>query len=542
MFRESGAGLIIRDWEKIASRVMSDFGLDYIKAPDDIRPSYESHPRDFGGWIEKNQLILSNDCLRGKIPHIGILARGYMRNALAKEGFEETVIDDFSYAFGALWLPNKYLSYWYKKWKEFCEFKGDETTGLYCPSDAFNLFQSFSGSDYFNKLLNEYILMKRNGLELEEEDYILHMLERQRRFSVQLTHTDFRLIRRLLESPETKRADLASETGKTVSWVSRRLVSLQEHGVLRRISEVFYPRLGLKQFVLLMNSSDESSILEYICDSPFLYSANRIVAGEHDLVAILLIPQNAKNFQSLNTYLKILADHDIKTELFDISAMHYNRCFDHYSTKRNTWEIPWELFGPHLRRIYDEALSSLLFPEMIGCTKADLKIQSLDFQIISEYQKGYSLRNLRAQVGIKYQRLVARLNRLKESGIIRERYDLQHCGLHESLLVHVPDSSHGTAVISWAQRLPNVRAFRGSKDDYLLFLQLPDGGLQGMALVLQALSPRLKPMLLDSQSLVGQWYLSPTSWKEELRTIWNHDKQSWNSSEDAVSRWLSELP
>ncbi|MFW9932176.1 MAG: hypothetical protein ACFFDR_05915, partial [Candidatus Thorarchaeota archaeon] len=386
MFRDSWAGLITGTWEKIANRVNDDFGLDYISAPDDMRPSYDSRPRDFGGWIEGNQLVLSNECLRGKIPHIGVLARGYMRKALATEGFEETVLEDFSYAFGALWLPIKNLKYWYDKWREFREFKGDEVTGLYYPAAAFNLFQSFSGSDYFNKLLNEYILMKRNGLVLEENDYVLHMLERVRRFSVQLTQTDFNLIRRLLEFPDTKRADLAAETGKTISWVSRRLVSLQEYGVLRKTCEVFYPRLGLKQLILLMNSQDESSILDYISESPFLYFANRIVAGEFDVVAMLQIPQNSNNFQSLNTYLRILADHDIHTELFDVSAMHSNRCFDHYSAKRNSWEMPWELFGPHLRRIHDENLSTLMAPEMRACSRADLVLKHLDFQIISEYQ------------------------------------------------------------------------------------------------------------------------------------------------------------
>ncbi len=542
MFRDSWAGLITGTWERIATRVNDDFGLEFIDAPDDMHPSYDSRPRDFGGWIEENQLVLSNECLRGKIPHIGVLARGYLRKALAAEGFEETVIEDFSYAFGALWLPSKNLNYWYEKWREYCESKGDETTGLYYPSKAFYLFQSFSGFDYFNKLLNEYILMKRNGLQLDEDDYVLHMLERVRRFSVQLTQTDFNLIRRLLESPETKRAELATETGKTISWVSRRLVSLQEHGVLRRNSEIFYPRLGMKQLVLFMNSVDEASIFDYISNSPFLYSANQIIAGEFDLVATLLIPQNAKNFQLLNTYLKILADHDIDTRLFDITAVHSNRCFDHYSTKRNTWEMPWELFGPHLRRIYDDNLSSLMLPDMLDCSMSELKMKQLDLQILSEYQKGFPLRELRTRLGIKYQRLTKRLDRLKESKILREMYELHHCGLHESILVHVPDSSHGSALISWAQRMPYTKSLKGSNDETLLFLQLPDGGLQGMALVLKSLSPILKPMLLDSQSLIGTWYTSPGSWNEAVTELWDEEKQIWKSSEDTISNWLSELP
>ncbi len=542
MFRDSWAGLITGTWDRIAKRVSDDFALEYVDAPRDMRPSYDSRPGDFGGWIEGNELVLSTECLRGKTPHIGVLARGYMRKALSHEGFEDTAQEDFSYAFGALWLPNKNLNYWYSKWKEFREFKGDEVTGFYYPADAFYLFQSFSGADYFNKLLNEYILMKRNGLEMKEKDYVLHMLERVRRFSVQLTQTDFNLIRRLIEAPETKRADLAQVTGKTTSWVSRRLVNLQEHGVLQKISEVFYPRLGFKQLILLMNSYDESSILDFIYESPFLYSANRIVAGEYDVAAILLVPQNSKNFQMLNTYMKILADHDLETELFDISGLHCSRCFDHYSAKRNRWEMPWELFGPHLRRIYDEKLSSLMAPKMKLCMKADLDLTELDFRIISEYQQGFSMRDLRLRLAIKYQRLVKRLEQLRMAEIYHDMYDLQHCGLHESLLVQIPDSDYSEAIISWSQRLPYSRAFQGSKGESLLFLQLPDGGLQGMALVLQTLSPNLKPMLLDSQPMVGRWYLTPSSWFGAVSSLWDEEKQVWNSSEEEISEWFQSLP
>ncbi|MFW9933875.1 MAG: hypothetical protein ACFFDR_14660, partial [Candidatus Thorarchaeota archaeon] len=151
-------------------------------------------------------------------------------------------------------------------------------------------------------------------------------------------------------------------------------------------------------------------------------------------------------------------------------------------------------------------------------------------------------RDLRSHLGIKYQRLVHRLNQLKASDILRDRYDLEHCGLHEALLVKIPDPAHGAAITSWAQRLPYTRIIKGSNDEYLLFLQLPDGGLQGMAIVLQTLSPNLKPMLLDSQPIIGKWYITPGSWNDAVNGLWDEKKQTWMGSEEEVSDWLRNLP
>ncbi len=542
MFRDSWAGLITITWERISKRIQKDFGLDYVSPPEDIRPSYESRQRDFGGWIEGNRLVLSNECLRGKIPHIGVLARGYMRKALEKERFEETALEDFAYGFGALWLPSKSLKYWYSRWKYYAGTKGDESTGFYDPSAAFHLFQSFSGAQYFNKLLNEYIMMKRSGLKLDETDYVLHMLERVRRFSVQLTRTDFSLIRRLLLAPETKRIELAAETGKTVSWVSRRLATLQEHGVLRRTVEVFHPGLGMKEFILLMNSYDESSIADYIIDFPFLYSANRIIAGEHDIVAHLLVPQNPRNFHIINLYLRILSDYDIETRFIPVNLKCLNRCFDHYSAESNTWELPWELFGPHLRRIYNENLSVLMTPNMQKCDALPMTLRHSDFRLIGEYATGIPLREIRCHLGVKYKRLVTRLTELKSHGLLRDSYDLHHCGLNESLFVHIPEPSYADAVISWGQRLPYTQSLIGGDNDGMLFLRLPDGGLQGMALVLQSLFPNMKPMLLDSHSIIGPWYVSEDAWTEKVITLWDEESQIWHNSEDEVNEWLSALP
>jgi DNA-binding Lrp family transcriptional regulator len=542
MLRDSWAGLISDTWAKIGARIADGFGLDEIETPRDMRPSFKTRQGYFGGWIQDRQLLLSNECLRGNISHIGVLAREYMREVLAKEGFEQTVLEDFSFAFGALWSPSKSQKAWYEKWGEYRQRRGDESTGLFYPHIAFHLFQSFSGSEYFNKLLTEYILMKRSGLELSESDYVLHMLERLQRFSVQFNKTDFSLIRRLLDDPAAKRSDLARETETTVSWVSRRLVFLQNYGILRKVHEVFYQGLGLKEFIFLMDSDEVESIADYIMDSPFLYSAHRIVAGDFDLVGSLLVPENPKNTKALETCLKILADNDISTSMHEVLAYNTNLCFDHYSTKWNQWELPWDLFGSHLRRIYDEKLARLMAPQMKACKKADLKLEPLDLQILNEYKRGLSLRALRREVGIKYQRLVSRIERMKNHGLLREVYELHHCGLHESLLVHIPDISYGDSITSWAQRLPQTRSIASKGGEALIYLYLPDGGLQGMAKVMQILSPSLKPMLLDSKVITGKWYSTASSWWESTMSLWDSEHQQWLCPEEEISRWFETLP
>ncbi len=542
MLRDSWAGLISDTWAKIGARIADDFSLSEIETPRDMRPSFKTRQEYFGGWIQDGQLLLSNECLRGNISHIGVLAREYMREVLEREGFEHAVLEDFSFAFGALWSPSKSQKAWYEKWGEYRQHRGDETTGLFYPHNAFHLFHTFSGSEYFNKLLAEYILMKRSGLELSESDYVLHMLERHQRFSVPFNRTDFSLIRRLLDDPTAKRSDLARETETTVYWVSRRLVSLQNFGILRKVHEVFYQGIGLREFILLLDSDEVESIADFITDSPFLYSANRIVAGDFDLVARLLVPDNPKNSRALETYLKILADNDISASMHEALACNTNLCFDHYSTKWNQWELPWELFGPQLRRIYDEELARLMAPQMRLCTKIDLGLELLDLQILDESKRGLPLRALRKEVGIKYQHLVSRIERMKSHGLLHEMYELHHCGLHESLLVQIPETSYGDAITAWAQRLPQTRSIATKGGEALIYLHLPDGGLQGMARVMQILSPSLKPMLLDSKVTLGKWYSTTSSWWESAKSLWDSDQQRWLCAEEELSTWFEMLP
>ncbi len=542
MLRDSWAGLIADTWAKIGACIADDFGFSEIETPRDMRPSSKARQGYFGGWIQDGRLLLSNECLRGNISHIGVLAREYMREALGREGFEQTVLEDFSFAFGGLWSSSKSQKAWYKKWGEYRQHRGDESTGLFYPYNAFHLFHSFSGSEYFNKLLAEYILMKRSGLELSDSDYVSHMLERLQRFSVPFNKTDFSLIRRLLDDPAAKRSDLARDTETTVYWVSRRLVSLQNFGILRKVHEVFYQGIGLREFVLLLDSDEVESIADYIIDSPFLYSANRIVAGDFDLVASLLVPENPKNLRALETYLRILADNDISASMHEALASNTNLCFDHYSTKWNQWELPWELFGPQLRRIYDEKLAGVMAPQMRVCKKVDLGMQLLDLQILNEYKRGLPLRALRKEVSIKYQRLVDRIERMRSHGLLHEMYELHHCGLHESLLIQIPEPSYGDAITAWAQRLPQTRSIAAKGGETLIYLHLPDGGLQGVARVMKTLSPSLKPMLLDSKVIIGRWYSTTSSWWKSTKNLWDSDHQQWLYAEEELSTWFEMLP
>ncbi|MFW9908128.1 MAG: hypothetical protein ACFFEF_06100 [Candidatus Thorarchaeota archaeon] len=541
MIRDSWAGLISETWSRIASKVSDSFGLGPLRRPNDLRPSADTKTGYFGGWIDEDILYLTNECLRGAIPHIGVLAREYMRMALSKQDFEETVLEDFSLAYGAFWLPSKKMDNWYTEWKKYCPYKGDELGGVFFPHSAFQLFQTFSGSDYYGKLLTEYLLMKKMGLVLSESEYILHMLERIRRFSVKLNLTDFGLIRRLIEVPKSSRIDLSTDTGTSVHWVSRRLASLQEYGILEKHREIFYPGLGFKQYLLFLKCPERRDPLDYVVDSPFLYSASRIISGNQDMVATLLIPDNSMNVNSLSKYSRIMRSLDVETSFYEVLSTGSTHCFDHYSTSRNEWEIPWELFGPHLRRIYDESLGNLIIPATKRCEKAKLRLEDVDFRVLIEFQKGDPLRTIRRKLGIKYQKLVSRLGKLKALGLVEEKYRLHHVGLNESLLLHLPDFDFGESITAWAQRLPFVRYLLHLNGEMSLILSLPDGGLQGMATALQNLSKGLKPMLLDSYELPGIWYTAQSSWYEKVKDLWDTKMQTWGTPQDDISMWFEGL-
>ncbi len=536
------AVLISRTWSKIDTKVSDEFGLDSMPCPTEMRATSEIRRGFFGGWIEQTTLFLTNECLRGSIPHIGVLARELMRMALEKQDFEKTIIEDFSLAYGAFWLPSKKLTNWYSEWNSYRPHKGDELTGIFHPSAAFQLFQTFSGSDYYGKLLTEYLLMKKMGLVLSDQEYILHMLERMRKFSVKLNTTDFSLIRRLLADPEASRNELGKETDTSVYWVSRRLASLQEHGILEKRREIFYPCLGMKQFLLLLQCSEQSDPYDYVIDSPFLYSASRVISGNQDLVAHFLVPDEYKSTSYLKTFQKILKDRQVEVEICDIESVGSDYCFDHYSTTKHEWELPWDLFGPHLKRIYDESLGNLMIPSTKQCAKTAKKLDELDLRILSEFQQGYSMRELRKRLGVKYGILVDRLNELKAEGLVEEKYNIHHIGLNETIMLNIPSFDYGESIAAWAQRLPFTKFLLRPDGEMTLILDLPDGGLQGMALTLQTLSKGIKPMLLDSYELVGAWYAPQNSWFDHVNGLWNAKKQTWIAPEEEILNWFGNLP
>ncbi|MDF1538660.1 MAG: Lrp/AsnC family transcriptional regulator [Candidatus Thorarchaeota archaeon] len=536
------AVLISGTWSKIDAKISGEFGLDSVPCPVEMRATSETRPGYFGGWIEQATLFLTNECLRGDIPHIGVLAREYMRTALEKQDFEKTILEDFSLAYGAFWVPSKKLNNWYSEWNSYRPHKGDEFTGIFHPTAAFQLFQTFSGSDYYGKLLTEYLLMKKMGLVLSEQEYILHMLERMRKFSVKLNTTDFSLIRRLLEDPQASRSELAKETNTSVYWVSRRLASLQEHEILEKQREIFYPCLGMKQSLVLLQCPEQSDPYDYVIDSPFLHSASRVISGTYDLVAHFLVPDNYESAKHLRTFQTILSNRQVQSEIYDIESIGSDYCFDHYSTTKHRWELPWELFGPHLKRIYDESLGDLIVPSTKQCTKTTKKLDELDLRILSEYQCGHSMRELRKKLGVKYEKLVGRLNELKAEGLVEEKYNLHHIGLNETLMLNIPSFEYGESIAAWAQRLPFTKFLLGPDGEMNLILHLPDGGLQGMALTLQTLLKSIKPMLLDSHELVGTWYAPQNSWFEHVAGLWDVKKQTWKSPEEDILNWFGSIP
>lgn len=542
MLRDSWAVLISGTWSKIEARVSDEFGLESIPCPVEMKKTSETKPGYFGGWIEHSRFLLTDECLRGDIPHIGVLAREYMRTALEKQDFEETILEDFSLAYGAFWLSSKKMNNWYREWNSYRPHKGDEFTGIFHPSAAFQLFQTFSGSDYYIKLLTEYLLMKKMGLALSEQEYILHMLERMRRFSVKLNTTDFSLIRRLLADPQASRNELSNETDTSVYWVSRRLASLQEHGILEKQREIFYPGLGMKQYLLLLQCPEQSDPYDYVIDSPYLYSTSRVISGNYDLVAHLLVPDSYENTTHLKTFQKILTNRQVQSEIHDIESIGSGYCFDHYSTTKHTWELPWELFGPHLKRIYNESLGNLIIPSTKKCKRITKKLDKLDLRILSEFQRGHSMRVLRKTLGMKYDKLVERLNELKAEGLVEEKYKLHHIGLNETLMVNIPSFDYGESIAAWAQRLPFTKFLLRPDGEMNLILHLPDGGLQGMALALQTLSKGIKPMLLDSHELIGTWYAPQNSWYEHVVDLWDVKKQKWAAPEEEILNWFGSLP
>ena len=402
----------------------------------------------------------------------------------------------------------------------------------YAPHLLFEILGRMTGMEGLRTIIEEISQMVRYGLTFSFNEYTKYLQTRVKRFAIPLDRVEVRIIRELLERPTATFREVASRTGLSLPWVSKKIKSLRERVILRKFESVRFSRLDIDMYILLlsMRGGDYDAREALLQKCPFTYNIREVLTGEWDTLVTLAIPENVNSIRSILRALERLKKAGIENRLMEVHSSGVATNFHYYSADEGRWRIPWDLERVVLAKIYTEQLAGV-FPRIDYARKyLDIEIDDTDIQILELFWKQHTtLSQIRERIEIGRQNALKRVKRLRENGIINTIWEVHNIGLNENALVAADDEDTGRTIAAWTQNLPRSIISFDEKDRLSLIVNLPIGGCCGMANALRVLPHPVKMMQLG-MTRAGSWQF-PTEY-------WDTETQSWSFPRHKMDEWF----
>jgi hypothetical protein len=522
-------------WSQFSKHIEDRFGLTPEHYPDLIKVVKGSdYTQALGGWFSDDTFNVTEEAVNDVIPLKGVVARVCMISALPREGICSECINDLSTEFARQVLEGPQEALWVQQWSIHSPKKKVGTILVYNPSISFPALYGLVGPLGLESIIQEIAAMPRHNVNLAFDDYLTFIETRFRRFSVNLSTTELKIIKNLLLNATCSYNELGKRSGISSEWVSRKISDLRRRFILRRFERVPFSKIGIRLYNLLLGSEGVAdNTFSLLSSCPFLYSYRRVQTGYWSTLATLAVPDNHRSVRSISSFLKSLSDRGLDAALIEVVSSGTVNCFDFYDSRLGAWMIPWELLEIQIRRILEDHLASA-FPRIDRpAQQTKLHLDHLDLQIMDCVRRGMSsVAKVRTNLRIGQETAATRLKRMRKMGLIVPTWELRNIGLNESVIVFTDDSETGESIAAWTQRLPkSIIAF---DDDRRLTLttMLPKGGGFGMTWALSTV-PRITSIDILGPQIHGSWGF-PTD-------LWDAYEQRWLSPESRVETWLGQL-
>jgi hypothetical protein len=205
----------------------------------------------------------------------------------------------------------------------------------YRPYIDFIILDSIMAGNFIDLLLEK--ITPFSNLSFKESCSILYDLERF--YIVPLSETDINLIKvirkKLIDNVDFTNKFLANQVGVRSNYVSRRLSYLRSNAYFRITGTVDFPRIGLYQYIILLNSnpSFESKIPDFF-SSPFTRSIRKFPNQKYDYIISCTLPEVGKN--RLEKYLQEMKERGYIRFYYyvEVVSIADNLCFNYYSYKK----------------------------------------------------------------------------------------------------------------------------------------------------------------------------------------------------------------
>ena len=124
---------------------------------------------------------------------------------------------------------------------------------------------------------------------------------------------------------------LSTELNVRANYISRRMGYLRNNAYFRVTGTVNFPRIGLTQYIILLESSTKyRELIPRYFSSPYTRTIRRCPNQRYDFIISLTLPKNLRN--DLSNYLQKLKDLQIVTNYFfdEVVSISNNLDFTYY--------------------------------------------------------------------------------------------------------------------------------------------------------------------------------------------------------------------
>jgi DNA-binding Lrp family transcriptional regulator len=484
--------------------------------------------------VQDDILVVASACLKKSILFRGAALFACFSTVLSKANLCKECIEDLAMEFARLELPAEDRQAWEGFWRELYPRKQVGSILFHNPSVTYTRLYDLMGSEGFDALVHEFLVMKKYEIPLEFEDYLTFMHLRFPRFRVSLDDTELRIIDALMRMPNAKMKQIADSTGISEQWASQKVSELRKRGVLRKFNRIPFSKIGIRMFTMLIQISDpHQDVFSLLENCPFLYSFRKMQSGSWDAMATICIPSNSRSIRLMREGLHMMDEWGLQSDMWEIVSSGVTRSFDYYSPADGRWNIPWSFLQVQLTKIHRDGLGSA-FPQIAEpASSTRVRLEELDMQILNQIRSGTtSIPRIRESLRVGQHRVADSVRKMRKEGLIQTQWEVHNIGLIEDVLITTSDQESAQAIAGWSQRFPRAIISYALDGQLILVLRLPSGGSYGVSACIADL-PTATHVDLLSNRIYGGWGFPYKMWNDKI--------QQWSCPEERMREWLESL-
>lgn len=393
---------------------------------------------------------------------------------------------------------------------------------------------------YLDKIMNglfiETVLEQMSkfpNLSFEESCAILFDLERF--YIVPLSEMDVKIIETIrnciYNQQDYSNEILSNKLDVRSNYISRRIGYLKNNAYFRVTGTVNFPRIGLKQFIILLKSfPEETDNLPDYLNSPYTRTIRRCPNQRFNYIASLTLPSKYKS--NLDSYLTKLQDTKIIEEYFfdEVKSLSNNLNFTYYEySKRPTvmsankpgFFIDWfkervQTMPEKLKQNFTSNYHRFNFGgERISLTQSDLKVMA-----VYRRDMDRSVRTIAKIVNQSWDDTNRQIEKIKK--ILFPMILLYYMGLNQTAILFFDKISgkNSLKVEEILKRMPQVFSYSLENSGLILTVDLMNGAHRLNDLINEVLPDVRNGQFFLASKTSGIFRLIPYKYYDEIKNEW----------------------